>query len=144
MDGIRNTDDMPRVVEGQVIPPSSKTQKPFFKAVAPRFSGSEYEMLKDPDFDRKSRSNCSIFSEIASKNGQNRSGSASYIVPRKICIGQKVTSLRLETDFWDALAIIARDQKCEVVDVLVDIRRVYGTRSFTAQVRKACLGYFRQ
>jgi predicted DNA-binding ribbon-helix-helix protein len=125
MDSLQNTQELQRPAEPAFV------DRPFL-------GGAE------PVFFRKSEPGCSVFSKIAEKSGRRAGVEVLYTVPRKIRIGKKVTSLRLETEFWDALSTIARDQKCEMVDVLADIRRVYGLRSFTAQVRKACLDYFRQ
>jgi len=65
------------------------------------------------------------------------------IAPKSIWIGARRTSIRLEPEFWDALAYVAKLEGTDSSGVLLEIEKIHGRSRFASKVRVALLGYFR-
>ena len=65
------------------------------------------------------------------------------VTPRNVRIGIRRTSMRLEHEFWDALAAFAAREGLTVAKICTDISRRHGATGLSSAVRVAVLAYFR-
>ncbi len=59
----------------------------------------------------------------------------SSLVTRNILINGRRTSIRLEPELWDALAIIAKRHGAQINSICTEIATTYSDSSFTSAVR---------
>ena len=65
-------------------------------------------------------------------------------VPRSVRIGGRRTSMRLETQFWDALRDVAEREHADVGEICTRIAKRSRNANLSSAVRVAMVDYYRE
>lgn len=65
-------------------------------------------------------------------------------VPRSVRIGGRRTSMRLETQFWDALRDVAARERSDVGEICTQIAKRASHANLSSAVRVAMIDYYRE